>query len=161
MKNRPKTMPKIMPKNDAKISLKKCVIKWSKSGQNLSLKIYFIMLTMGGSKNVKNRQFSVRGVRRGHFINFLKLSHFLQKRSRFRPPKSTPKVGLLKIPFPTKTPVLLLQWGSENVIFGGGPGRTGFCKKGRHYYIAIFDFLVIFGPHNFINFHPAISIPFF
>jgi hypothetical protein len=116
--------------------------------------VTFIIAAMGGSKIIQNHHFSVRGVRRGHFINFLKFLHFLQKRSRFRPPKSTPKEGLLKIPFPTKTPVLLLQWGSENVIFGGGPGRTGFCKKGRHYYIAIFDFLVIFGPHNFDNFHP-------
>jgi hypothetical protein len=118
------------------------------------LKMIFIILTMGGSKIIENRLFLVRGVRRGHFINFLKFCHFLQKRSRFRPPKSTPKVGLLKIPFPTKTPVLLLQWGSENVTFWGVGRRTGFCKKGRHYYIAIFDFWHIFGPQILINFHP-------
>jgi hypothetical protein len=109
---------------------------------------------MGGSKILKNHQFSVRGVRRGHFINFLKFVDFLKKRSRFRPPKSTPKVGLLKIPFPTKTPVLLLQWGSKNVTFWGPGGRTGFCKKGRHYYIAIFTFLIILDPPIFNKFWP-------
>jgi hypothetical protein len=114
-----------------------------------------------GSKILKNHQFWVRGVRGGQFINFLKFRHFLQKRSRFRPPKSTPKEGMLKIPFPTKTPVLLLQWGSENVTFGGVGGRTGFCKKGRHYYIAIFVFLVIFGPHIFDNFYPVDRNGFF
>jgi hypothetical protein len=67
----------------------------------------------------------------------------------------------LKIPFPTKTPVLLLQWGSKKVNFWGGRGRTGFCKKGRHYYIAIFHFLDIFGPHNFNNFHPGDRNRFF
>jgi hypothetical protein len=115
-------------------------------------KMSFIMLAMGGSKIVKNHQISISGTRDPHFINFLKVWHFLQKRSRFRPPKSTPKVGPLKIPFPTNTPVLFVHWGSENVFFGGGPGRTGFCKKGRHYYIAIFTFLDVFGPHNFDNF---------
>jgi hypothetical protein len=114
----------------------------------------FITVAMGGSKIIKNHQISTSGTRDPQFINFLKFPHFLQKRSRFRPPKSTPKSDLLKIPFPTKTPVLFVQWGSENVIFGGGPGRTGFCKKGRHYYIAIFHFLTILGPHNFVNFHP-------
>jgi hypothetical protein len=110
---------------------------------------------MGGSKNIKNRQFSISGTRDPHFINFLKLSGFLQKRSRFRPPKSTPKEELLKMPFPTKTPVLLLQWGSKNVTFGGVGGRTGFCKKCRHYYIAKIDFLDILGPYIFDNFDPA------
>jgi hypothetical protein len=117
-------------------------------------KISFIIISMAGSKIIKNHHFSVRGVRGGHFINFLKFSHFLQKRSRFRPPKSTPKMLLLKIPFPTKTPVLLLQWGSENVTFWGVGGRTAFCKKCRHYYIAKIDFWALFDPHNFHNFHP-------
>jgi hypothetical protein len=116
---------------------------------------------MGGSKIIKNHQISTSGTRDPQFINFLKFPHFLQKRSRFRPPKSTPKSDLLKIPFPTKTPVLFVQWGSENVIFGGGPGRTGFCKKGRHYYIAIFDFLIIFGPHIFDKFYPGNQNRFF
>jgi hypothetical protein len=70
-------------------------------------------------------------------------------------------VGLLKIPFPTKTPVLLLQWGSKNVTFWGVGGRTGFCKKCRHYYIAKIDFLDIFGPHIFNNFDPGERNPFF
>jgi hypothetical protein len=119
------------------------------------LKFTFIIGAMGRSQNVKNHHFSVRGVRRGQFINFLKFSLFLQKRSRFRPPKSTPKVGLLKNAFPTKTPVLLLQWGSENVTFWGVGGRTAFCKKCRHYYIAIFDFWHIFGPQFLTYFHPG------
>jgi hypothetical protein len=116
---------------------------------------------MGGSKIILKCHFSTSGTRDPQFINFLKIPHFLQKRSRFRPPKSTPKVGPLKIPFPTKTPVLFVQWGSENVIFGGGPGRTGFCKKGRHYYIAIFDILIIFGPQILSIFYPANRYGFF
>jgi hypothetical protein len=122
------------------------------------LKIDFFNIlyhAMGRSQNVKNGQFSISGTRTPQFINFLKLSAFLQKRSRFRPPKSTPKVGLLKMSFPTKTPVLLLQWGSKNVTFWGVGGRTGFCKKCRHYYIAKIDFLDIFGPHKFHIFHPG------
>jgi hypothetical protein len=113
------------------------------------------MSTMGGSKNVKNWPKSISGTRDPHFINFLKFSDFLQKRSRFRPPKSTPKVGLLKNAFPTKTPVLLLQWGSENVTFWGVGGRTAFCKKCRHYYIANFHFLALLDLHNFHNFDPG------
>jgi hypothetical protein len=61
----------------------------------------------------------------------------------------------LKMSFPTKTPVLLLQWGSKKVNFWGGRGRTGFCKKCRHYYIAIFDNLIILDPPIFNNFHPT------
>jgi hypothetical protein len=118
-------------------------------------KVTFIILAMGGSKIIENRLFWVRGVRGGQFINFLKFCTFLQKRSRFRPPKSTPKVELLKMPFPTKTPVLLLQWGSENVTFWGVGGRTAFCKKCRHYYIAIFGFLIILDPPIFNIFDPA------
>jgi hypothetical protein len=108
-----------------------------------------------GVKIIKNHQFSISGTRTPHFINFLKVCTFLQKRSRFRPPKSTPKVGLLKNAFPTKTPVLLLQWGSENVTFWGSGGRTGFCKKCRHYYIAKIDFSALLDPHNFDHFDPA------
>jgi hypothetical protein len=110
---------------------------------------------MGGSKNVKKRTFWVRGVRGGQFINYLKFSHFLQKRARFRPPKSTPKIDLLKNSFHTKTPVLLLQWGSENVTFWGVGGRTAFCKKCRHYYISNFHFLTFLGPLILTIFHPG------
>jgi hypothetical protein len=116
---------------------------------------------MGGSNFIENHHFWTSGPRTPHFINFLKFLDFLQKRSRFRPPKSTPKVNLLKMPFPTKTPVLLLQWGSENVTFWGVGRRTGFCKKCRHYYIAIFDFLDIFGPQILSIFNPAERNRFF
>jgi hypothetical protein len=141
--------------------LLKLCYKLIKIDPNLTLKNSFIIATMGGSKIIKIWRFSISGTRDPQFINFLKLSHFLQKRSRFRPPKSTPKVAILKMPFPTKTPVLFVQWGSENVIFWGGPGRTGFCKKGRHYYIAIFTFLDVFGPQIFINFDHADRNGFF
>jgi hypothetical protein len=137
-------------KNDVKKRCQKSIINdWK-----LTLKIARKLIYHGGVENDKNRRFSISGTRTPQFINFLKFSTFLQKRSRFRPPKSTPKVGLLKIPFPTKTPVLLLQWGSENVTFWGVGGRTAFCKKCRHYYIAKIDFLDIFGPYNFDNFDP-------
>jgi hypothetical protein len=129
-------------KNDAKIDPKIHFFK------------IFIIVSMGWSKNIKNHHLSTSGTRDPQIINFLKFSVFLQKRSRFRPPKSTPKVGLLKNSFPTKTPVLLLQWGSENVTFWGVGGRTAFCKKCRHYYIAKIDFWALFDPHKFHIFDP-------
>jgi hypothetical protein len=49
----------------------------------------------------------------------------------------------------------LLQWGSKNVTFWGVGGRTAFCKKCRHYYIAIFGFLIILDPPIFNIFDPA------
>jgi hypothetical protein len=78
---------KIMLKNDAKKRSKNDVKNrskiCSKNRPQKCSKINFIMLAMGGSKNVKNDQFSVRGVRRGHFINFLNFLRFLQKLSSF------------------------------------------------------------------------------
>jgi hypothetical protein len=56
----------------------------------IDAKMCLKLICHGGVQNVKNRQISISGTRDPHFINFLKLSHFLQKRSRFRPPKSTP-----------------------------------------------------------------------
>jgi hypothetical protein len=126
---------------------------WPKNRPKNDAKIYIYIYAMGGSKMIKIDKIWPGGSGGCHFINFLKFSHFLQKRSRFRPPKSTPKVGLLKMSFPTKTPVLLLQWGSENVTFWGVGGRTAFCKKCRHYYIAIFHFRGRFLT-NFIDFGP-------
>jgi hypothetical protein len=89
-----KIMPKTMLKNDAK--------KWSK----IDVKIWLINCPKWGSKNVVYNRFIIArhgGVQNDqksinfdlgdpgpHFINFLKLCTFLQKRSRFRPPKSTP-----------------------------------------------------------------------
>jgi hypothetical protein len=130
--------------------IKKWLINWPK----IIAIAPFIIVPTAGSKNHKNRPFSNSGTRTPPFIIFLKFLSFLQKRSRFRPPKSTPKVEPLKNSFPTKTPVLLLQWGSENVTFWGVGGRTGFCKKCRHYYIAKIDFSALLDPHNFDHFSP-------
>jgi hypothetical protein len=114
----------------------------------------FIIVAMGGSKNVKNHQFSTSGTRTPQNINFLKFRTFLQKLSLFGPPKSTPINDLLKMPFPTKTPVLFVQWRSKNVTFWGVGGRTARTEKCRHYYIAKIDFWTILDPHNFDIFSP-------
>jgi hypothetical protein len=68
--------------------------------------------------------------------NFLKFCSFLQKLPHFSTPKSTTINGPIKMPFPTKTPVLLLRGGSKNVTFWGVGGRTARTEKCRHYYIA-------------------------
>jgi hypothetical protein len=82
-----KNYAKKSTKNDAKNDAQKVGYKLTKNDakihpQNLIyiLKLYYIM---AGSKIIKNDQFSVRGVRGGHFINFLKFRTFLQKRSIF------------------------------------------------------------------------------
>jgi hypothetical protein len=100
------------------------------------LKMSFIMLTMGGSKIIQNRPFSTSGTRDPQNINFLKIRTFLQKLPEIGPQNRPPKLALLKMPFPTKTPVLFVQWRSKNVTFWGVGGRTARTEKCRHYYIA-------------------------
>jgi hypothetical protein len=114
--------------------------KWRKNDQNRRvknrpkncLKIDF----HGGGQNDKNRPFLMPDPGDPIFINFLKFCTFLQKLPTFWPPKSTPINDLIKISFPTKTPVLLLRGGSKNVTFWGVGGRTARTEKCRHYYIA-------------------------
>jgi hypothetical protein len=110
---------------------------------------------MGGSKIFKKWSFSIPGTRTPQIINFLKFCTFLQKLSTFGPPKSTPINGPINFSFPTKTPVLLLRWGSKNVTFWGVGGRTARTEKCRHYYIAKIDILIILGPLFFDKFHPG------
>jgi hypothetical protein len=98
-----------------------------------------IEFSRGGSTGLKSSKIDL-GDPGPQKRNFLKFCTFLQKLSTFRPPKSTPINDLIKISFPTKTPVLLLRWGSKKVTFWGVGGRTARTEKCRHYYIAIFGF---------------------
>jgi hypothetical protein len=155
-------MIKIDSQNDAKKRCQKPVQKVRYKLIKNSLKICpkstpkmtFIIFTMGGSKIIKNRHISTSGTPDPQKRNFLKFSHFLQKLPTFRPPKSTPINDPINFSFPTKTPVLLLRWGSKNVTFWGSGGRTARTEKCRHYYIAKSRFSSLLDPHNFDHFWP-------
>jgi hypothetical protein len=135
------------PKNDQKWP----VIKWLKIDSKL-LKNWF---AMGGSKLTKIDLGDPGPQKR----NFLKFHDFLQKLPTFRPPKSTPINDAIKMPFPTKTPVLFVQGGSKNVTFWGVGGRTARTEKCRHYYIAKIDFRGSKMIKIYRNFTPARSHP--
>jgi hypothetical protein len=128
-------------KNDQKSTQKWPVINWSKIDQKV-LKIWY---ATGGSKSSKIDLGDPGPPKR----NFLKFCSFLQKLPHFSTPKSTPINGPIKMPFPTKTPVLLLRGGSKNVTFWGVGGRTARTEKCRHYYIA----KIGFGGSNFVHFY--------
>jgi hypothetical protein len=139
---------KIIVKIDVKIVTYNCFKIWSKSSLNLTQKwppinwskIAQKLICHGGVQNdEKSINFDL-GDPGPQKQNFLKFRTFLQKLSTFRPPKSTPINGPIKISFPTKTPVLFVQWGSKKVTFWGVGGRTARTEKCRHYYIAIFAF---------------------
>jgi hypothetical protein len=119
-------------KNCQKSTSKWPVINWLK----IALKIDF---PGGGRRGTKSSKIDLGGPG-PQKRNFLKFCTFLQKLSTFGPPKSTPINDPIKMRFPTKTPVLLLRWGSKNVTFWGVGGRTARTEKCRHYYIAIFHF---------------------
>jgi hypothetical protein len=125
-----------------------------KNWPKMMLNLTFIIVAMGGSKMIKNRQNSTSGTPDPQNINFLKFHSFLQKLPTFRPPKSTPRNDPINFSFPTKTPVLLLRWGSKNVTFWGSGGRTARTEKCRHYYIAKSRFSSLLDPHNFDHFWP-------
>jgi hypothetical protein len=112
----------------------------------------------GGSGGLKSSKIDLGGPG-PQKRNFLKFCSFLQKLPTFRPPKSTPINGAINFSFPTKTPVLFVQGGSENVTFWGLGGRTARTEKCRHYYIAKIDFFDIFGPQSLTIFTPTRSPP--
>jgi hypothetical protein len=121
---------------------------WPKNHRNWGVKIDVIKC----SKTMPKSQFSTGGPGGPKWSkidlgdpgpqkrNFLKFCSFLQKLPTFWPPKSTPINGPIKMPFPTKTPVLFVQGGSKNVTFWGVGGRTARTEKCRHYYIAKIGF---------------------
>jgi hypothetical protein len=83
LKFHPKNHLKMMLKNGCYKLMKNDAYKLTKIDPNLTLKISFIIATMGGSKNIKKRQFSISGPRTPLFIIFLNFLVFLQKRSIF------------------------------------------------------------------------------
>jgi hypothetical protein len=77
---------------------------------------------MGGSKSAKNDQNRPGGSGGGPFINFLKFFSFLQKLPHFSTPNSTPKMGPLKMPFPTNRLYFSQNGGPKMSLFGGSEG---------------------------------------
>jgi hypothetical protein len=59
---------------------------WRYNLTKIDAKMIIYDVAMGGSKNDKNRPFSIPGPRTPHFINFLKYFTFLQKLPEIRPP---------------------------------------------------------------------------
>jgi hypothetical protein len=119
-------MSKILLKMMPKLMRYKLFKKWHKNdqkwrGQNGS-KIVKNWHAMGGSKMSKIDQIWPGGSGGGPFINFLKFCSFLQKLPHFSTPKSTPKMGPIKMPFPTNRLYFSQNGGPKMSLFGGSGG---------------------------------------
>jgi hypothetical protein len=129
---------KILLKNDPKsgtYKLLKCGVKndqktMLKIDPKLVLKISFIIDAMGGYKIILKSHFSTSGTRDPQFINFLKFRHFLQNRSIFRPPQTTPKRAPIENAIPHKNACTFAPMGGSKMsLFGGGGAGPVFAKK--------------------------------